>query len=95
MKEPKTLAEYAAEASGAQREIAGRPADTCPYCGCAMFANGTRKGVESVFRYVHCRNDACGKRFVSRQPPATIVREIDDQPSSSGPTQLTIHRDSA
>lgn len=64
-------------------EIAGLPADVCPYCGCGMFANGKRKGQVDSFRYVVCRNQSCGRRFVSRQAPAMIVREVTPRPSSS------------
>lgn len=76
-------------------QIAGKPADACPYCGCAMFAQGTRQGEEMTFRYVKCRNRQCGRKFYSKQPPATIVREIgddDELPSSSGRPSLTIRR---
>lgn len=73
-------------------QIAGQPADVCPYCGCAMFTTGTRHGEQVTFRYVWCRNPACGKRFMSKQPPATLVREIDsDISSSSGQTDLSLY----
>lgn len=78
------------------KHIAGKPADVCPYCGCAMFATGTRPGESVTFRYVECRNKACGRKFYSKQPPATIVREIgidDEVPSSSGQPNLTLHRE--
>lgn len=83
-----------------QMQIAGKPADVCPYCGCALFANGTRAGDVATFRYVVCRNPKCGRSFVSRQPPppkAVLVREIkdDDEPSSSGRQQLNVVRESA
>lgn len=58
-------------------QIAGRPADLCPYCGCAMFANGTRPTDKVIFRYVACRNKSCGKSFLSKQAQATLVREIE------------------
>jgi hypothetical protein len=64
-----------------------------------MFANGTQRLSTRIDRYVHCRNQQCGRRFVSRQPPATLVREvgvdISDDLSSSGIQQLTIVRESA
>ncbi len=75
-------------------QIAGQRADVCPSCGCAMFANGTRKGESMTFRYVVCRNRSCGKRFLSKQPPATIVREIEsDESSSSGQNGLSLYGD--
>jgi hypothetical protein len=77
-------------------QIAGKPADVCPYCGAAMFANGTRSGDAVTFRYVQCRNKKCGKSFVSKQPPAVLVRETgDDVSSSSGLAGLTLVRESA
>jgi hypothetical protein len=95
-KEAKTLAELAAIAAGRQpQQIAGKPADVCPYCGCAMFAHGTRQGEQMTFRYVHCRNPQCGRRFMSKQPPATLVREISELPSSSGQSALQVFRGSA
>jgi hypothetical protein len=66
-------------------QIAGKPADVCPYCGCAMFANGTRTYQTTIRRYVYCRNPSCGKRFVSSQPPATLVREIEDEIEEAEP----------
>lgn len=75
-------------------EIAGKPADVCPYCGCAMFADGTRKHSSVTFRYVVCRNHSCGKRFMSKQPPATIVREIehdDSEASNIGQNTLSLY----
>jgi len=65
-------------ANGRSIQIAGQPADQCPYCGCGMFANRTTKLETRTIRYVNCRNAACGKRFVSRQPNATIVREVGE-----------------
>jgi hypothetical protein len=82
-------------ASGGEQplQIAGKPADICPYCGCAMFADGTRNGEAVIFRYVACRNQTCGKRFMSKQPVARLVREIgtDDVSSSSGQNDLGIY----
>jgi hypothetical protein len=78
--------------------IAGKPADVCPYCGCAMFANGTRDGDKETFRYVVCKKPrGCGRSFFSRQPPAVLVREIgaDDEPSRTGKPALTLVRESA
>lgn len=59
-----------------RKQIAGRPADVCPYCGCALFVTGTRQPAEMIRRYVACRNSSCGRRFESRQPPAVLAREI-------------------
>jgi len=88
--------QLAAKCAGQEpMQIAGKPADVCPYCGAGMFVTGTRTRDTSISRYVACRN--CGKRFVSRQPkdPGTLIREIDadDESSSSGHERLTIHRD--
>lgn len=57
--------------------IAGKPADVCPYCGCAMFTTGTRAGSTMIRRYIKCRNDNCGRAFMSIQPIATLSREIE------------------
>ena len=102
MKPPKTLAEMASEASGSQpMQIAGKPADVCPYCGAGMIADGgTRAGASDTFRYVTCRNESCRKRFYTRHPkpqPGTIVREIDEDDISSkiGRPALTLVRESA
>jgi len=65
-------------ANGRSIQIAGQPADQCPYCGCALFANGTETGDSRIIRYVVCRNGSCGKRFVSRQPTAKLVREVGE-----------------
>ncbi len=58
-------------------QISGAPADVCPYCGCAMFVNGTRAHDVVIYRYVKCRNSSCGKLFESQQFPATLTREIE------------------
>ena len=91
----KSLQQMAADAQGVEpMQIAGKPAAVCPGCGCAMFVYGTRPGAEDTFRYVECRNSNCRRKFISRQQPAKLVREIgdDDEPSSSVPVGLTIHR---
>lgn len=78
--------------------IAGKPADVCPYCGCAMFKDRTQRGEQVTFRYVSCRNSSCGKRFFSKQPPEVLVREIgsdEDIPSSDGNMSLTLIREIA
>lgn len=77
-------------------QIAGKPADLCPYCGCAMFANRTDTLATIIIRRVNCRS--CGKRFVAKQPPATLIREVgvdDEEDSSSGKLSLSLHRESA
>lgn len=88
MSRRKSLRELASEADGEPMQIGGAPADKCPHCGCGMFVTGTRQGEQVTFRYVTCRNPACGKRFLSKQPkpaPATIVREVgDDDASNAG-----------
>ena len=77
--------------------IAGKPADVCPFCGCALFVDRTNTLPTTIERHVYCRNASCGKGFLSRQPPAIIVREINqhDKISSSGKHRLTLHRESA
>lgn len=75
-------------------QIAGKPATVCPYCGAGMFVDGVNRTQHDIVRYVECRNKACGKRFMSRQPPAKLVREIDDN-SADGIVGLTLVRESA
>jgi hypothetical protein len=91
-----TARQLADQANESPQQIAGKPADVCPYCGCGMFVDGTRNfsGVV-IHRYVNCRNKACGRRFVSKQPPAVLLREIDDNAddsSSSGRSLLSVFR---
>ena len=78
--------ELAAQSNGqVPMQIAGYPADVCPYCGCGLFANHTKTLTTRIIRYVVCRNTACGKRFVSRQEQAVLVREVSQgEVSSSG-----------
>lgn len=66
------------------QQIAGKPANVCPNCGAAMFANGTQVTPQQIYRYVVCRN--CHRSFLSKQPPATLIREVTpaDKDSSSG-----------
>ena len=98
----KTLQQMQAEANGQEpMQIAGKPADVCPYCGCGMYAYKSERGDKDKFRYVQCRNakcvDAAGnrRRFYSRhQSSGTIVRELgtDDECSSFGNGRLTLIR---
>ena len=77
MADRKTLSQLAVEAAGDSGEfIAGRPADKCPYCGAAMFVDGVNRTDYEIVRYVKCRNENCGKRFLTRQAIAKLVREI-------------------
>jgi hypothetical protein len=73
-------------------QIAGKPADVCPYCGCAMFAYKTlSEFVTTERRLIECRNSKCGRAFESQQPLATIVREVERRKdSSSGKPHLTL-----
>jgi hypothetical protein len=91
----KTLAQMQAEANGGEpMQIAGKPADVCPQCGAGMFAYRTETLTTRIDRYVRCRNESCGKRFVSRQPqpqPPVLVREI----SNGGTEQLIVFRETA
>lgn len=79
--------------------IAGKPADICPKCGCALFVNGTNATSQKIFRYVVCRNPMCGATFESEQPLAKLTREVpkhkDNNFPSSGEDALTIYRESA
>ncbi len=77
-------------------QIAGKPACVCPYCGAGMFVDGTQATGREVVRYVECRNRKCGRRFVTVQPPAKIVREIgNDDDSADGKPALTLVRETA
>lgn len=81
-----SLRELASRSAGPPAQIAGKPAAECPYCGCSMFVDGTRPGEKVTFRYVYCRNRNCGRRFLTKQTNAVIVREIGDSelPSRTG-----------
>lgn len=83
MKPRRTLAQMASEHEE-RKTIAGRPADVCPYCGAAMFVDGVNRTPHDIVRYVECRNAKCGRRFVTRQPPARLVRELGDEDNSAG-----------
>jgi transcriptional regulator NrdR family protein len=76
-----------------QKQIAGLPADQCPFCNAAMFVDGVNRTEMEIVRYVECRN--CKRRFTSYQPPAKLVREIrkDDSPDSK--STLTFVRDAS
>lgn len=78
-------------------QIGGKPADVCPYCGCALFVSRRMPGDKQIVRYVECRNRKCGKRFLSSQPPAQLLRETggNDDVSISGIHSLTVHKESA
>lgn len=78
----KTLQEMATSESRAA-SISGHPADTCPYCGAGMFIDGVNRTQQDIIRYVECR--ACHRRFMSRQAPAKIVREIDGNSAGGMP----------
>lgn len=96
----KSLQELRSEAfrgGSSALQIAGKPADECPYCGCSMFVDGTRPGEGVTFRYVVCRNQACGKRFFTKQQKAVIVREVTNEelPSRSGQPMLTVYKDAS
>lgn len=67
-------AQQLAAGSTGQSSFAGKPANVCPHCGCAMFAYRTTALETRIIRYEHCRN--CGKRFVTRQAQSEIVREV-------------------
>lgn len=89
MKPRKTLAEMARDGSQPM-QISGKPADRCPYCGAAMLIDGVNRTQHDIVRYIECRNPQCGKRFMSRQPPARLVREIGAEDSAGGNQDLTM-----
>jgi hypothetical protein len=76
MAERKPLQQLAAEAAGKPQEIAGQPADKCPYCGAVMISYRMSRLKTKIIRYIRCRNTNCGKRFISHQAPATITDEV-------------------
>lgn len=94
MKPRKTLQQMAAEAAGQSEpvQIAGKPATVCPACGATMFVDGVNRSVREIVRYVQCRNGRCGKRFLSIQPPAKLLREVggEDDDSAGGNASLTV-----
>lgn len=78
----KTPQEWAAEASG------GGPV-RCPGCGRVLFAYKTETSTTVIFRYEECRTPGCERRFVTKQPHRTIVKEITSRKvSSAGNTAL-------
>lgn len=94
----KTLSQLAGEAQGEPKSFGDKPADECPYCGCAMFANGTEERRTRIERYRKCRNPSCGKTFFTTQAPEKIVREVEphrDNFPSVGKSELKIRRESA
>jgi len=93
----KTLQQMQAEANGQEpMQIAGKPATVCPYCGIGMYVDKTLAGDKEIVRYIQCRNKKCGRRFVSYQQPAKLLREIGtDDDSAHGKPHLTLIRESA
>lgn len=75
------------------KQIAGHPADQCPYCGCVLFVDGVIRTEREVTRYIECRNSNCRRRFLSYQPAAKILREISHDNSVDGKATLTFARD--
>lgn len=94
MKPRKTLTDMAKGTAQQELQIAGKPATACPYCGCGMFVDGVNRTDREIVRYVQCRNQKCGRRFMSVQQPAKLIREIEDN-SAGGSCELTLLRDSA
>ncbi len=76
------------------QSVRGKPAAVCPYCGAGLLIDGTNRTEYDIVRYVECRNKNCGKRFMTRQPPAKLVKEIKDS-SVSGKPSLQLVRESA
>jgi hypothetical protein len=76
--------------------IAGKPADVCPYCGAVMLNHRKQETSHQIVRYRTCRNEKCGKSFVSSQGPERLVREVGgDDNSVCGKPSLTLVRESA
>lgn len=80
-----TARQLAAQYAEQPMQIAGKPADVCPYCGCVMFAYRTTTLKTRVMRYEQCRNPNCQKKFLTRQAPAEIVREINSDTDEERP----------
>lgn len=75
-------------------QVAGQPAAVCPHCGAGMFVDGVNRTEREIVRYVVCRNKKCGRRFVSYQQPAKLLREITDgDDSAGGKPALTLVRE--
>jgi hypothetical protein len=57
-----------------------------------MFVDGVNRTSHEIVRYVVCRNKRCGKRFMSKQPPAKLIREVggEEEDSASGNVSLTL-----
>lgn len=86
MKPRKTLTQMAGREP---LQIAGMPADVCPYCGAATFVDGVNRTAHEITRYIECRNANCRKRFLTYQPPAKLVRELN---SADGKPALSVVR---
>ena len=74
------------------KQIAGMPADGCPYCGCVTFVDGVNRTEKEITRYIECRNKNCKRRFLTYQPAAKILREIGHDNSVDGKATLSIVR---
>lgn len=90
-----TARDLASKANGREpMQIGGKPADACPYCGAGMFIDKTQATAKEIVRYIYCRNRNCGKRFLSHQPPAKILREVGgEEDSAAGKHGLTLHKE--
>ncbi len=86
MKQRKPLMEMASPGSE-PKQIAGLPADQCPFCHAGMFVDGVNRTEKEIARYIECRS--CKRRFLSYQPAAKLVREITKD-SVSGKPPLTL-----
>jgi len=75
-----TARELANRTSG----IAGKSAESCPYCGSRLDVDKTTALTSTIERYVYCRNEQCGAGFITRQPPAVIVREVSQRRDVKG-----------
>ncbi len=75
-----------------QKQVAGHPANECPYCHCVMFVDGVNRTDKEVTRYIECRNHNCRRRFLSYQPAAKILREITHENSVNGKPGLKLVR---
>jgi len=94
---PRTPLNQMGQGNEPPKQIAGQPAAVCPYCGAGMFVDGVNKTNHEIIRYIQCRNKGCGKRFMSKQPPAKLIREVgtDEDDSAHGKPALTLVRESA
>lgn len=90
-REPKTMAELAAEAA-ARNTQSGSVA--CPKCGCCDFKVYGKIDYQSqIVRYEQCRH--CGKKIITKQPKRQFLRDVEpykDEDSTGGIVSLSFGR---